>query len=311
MGTLLIALTIGMLAVDDRLASADLQAMRWFPFLFLFQLVLAILGCRELIALCGTERPPYVRLCYFGVLLLWLASTPPVRLGIAWSRQSMFWWFLDNQLPHWFVVIAVVAVLHLAIFLVGMASYREPGDTLERMARTWWIIAYVGFLPTFLVHIRWMYNPMGDFTTSALALAIFVPKFCDIGAYTVGRLFGRHKMAPVLSPGKTWEGAVGGLVFAVGATMLILFAGQEWFHWRDPFTLTVGPSYAAAIAFGLTVGAAGMLGDLAESLLKRDCQRKDASAVMPGFGGVLDVVDSVIFAAPVSYLWFFFMRGWK
>ena len=102
-------------------------------------------------------------------------------------------------------------------------------------------------------------------------------------------------MARVLSPKKTWEGAAGGLAAAVAAALAFdLLSGLPLFP----------RGLIAAAAFGLTVGTAGMLGDLAESLIKRDCQRKDASLAVPGFGGVLDVVDSVVFAAPVAYWWF-------
>ena len=98
-------------------------------------------------------------------------------------------------------------------------------------------------------------------------------------------------MTPVLSPKKTWEGLAGGLALAMVAAFGINRAGG-------------GLSDLSALGFGLAVGGAGVLGDLAESLIKRDCQKKDASAVMPGFGGVLDVVDAVLFAAPVAYWWF-------
>ena len=126
--------------------------------------------------------------------------------------------------------------------------------------------------------------------TVALALTIFVPKCCDIGAYFAGRMLGRHRMTPVLSPKKTWEGlAVGLVVSALAALGLNRFGG--------------GLSDPAALGFGLTVGGAGVFGDLAESPLKRDCQKKDASQAVPGFGGVLDVVDSVVFAAPVVSWW--------
>jgi phosphatidate cytidylyltransferase len=112
----------------------------------------------------------------------------------------------------------------------------------------------------------------------------------DTGAYFTGRLLGRHKMAPVLSPKKTWEGAAGGMVAAVLTALGINALGPV----LHPL---------AAVGFGLTVGIAGLLGDLAESLIKRDCQQKDASQIMPGFGGVLDVVDAIIFAGPVAYAW--------
>src|SRR5262249_50867561 len=124
-----------------------------------------------------------------------------------------------------------------------------------------------------------------------LALTIFVPKCCDIGAYFTGRFLGKHRMTPVLSPKKTWEGAAGGLASAV----LVAFVINAF----DP----VFNNTLVVAGFGFTVGAAGMLGDLAESLIKRDCRIKDASQAVPGFGGVLDVIDALLFAAPVAYVW--------
>jgi phosphatidate cytidylyltransferase len=131
-----------------------------------------------------------------------------------------------------------------------------------------------------------------DRGVTALALTIFVPKFCDVGAYFTGRFLGRHRMSSVLSPKKTWEGFAGGLAVAVLTALLI----------NGYFPILRGGA-AAAVGFGLTVGLAGILGDLAESLIKRDCRRKDASQVVPGFGGVLDVIDAILFAAPVAYCW--------
>src|SRR5205807_2466319 len=158
-------------------------------------------------------------------------------------------------------------------------------------------VAYLGLLPSFLAQLRW---PAGvgderfsEAGTLSLALAVFVPKCADVGAYFAGRLFGRHAMAPVLSPKKTWEGAAGGLAASVAAAIGMDRIGSA----------PVLANLWAEAGFGVTVGLAGMLGDLAESLLKRDCRQKDASHVVPGFGGVLDVVDSVVFAAPVAYCW--------
>jgi phosphatidate cytidylyltransferase len=175
-----------------------------------------------------------------------------------------------------------------------MATFRDPGGSVVRIALVVFVTAYLGLLPSFLVQLRWPTLEPEEATrrgTVALALTIFVPKCCDIGAYFTGRLFGRHRMTPVLSPKKTWEGLAGGLVLSVvAAYTLNRFGG--------------GLSDRSALGFGLIVGAAGVLGDLAESLIKRDCQMKDASQGVPGFGGVLDVVDSVLFAAPVAYIWF-------
>jgi phosphatidate cytidylyltransferase len=99
----------------------------------------------------------------------------------------------------------------------------------------------------------------------------------------------------VLSPKKTWEGFTGGMI---GGSLIAVGIGQVW---------PVFSGLAEAVAFGVVVGLAGVFGDLAESLVKRECQTKDASKSIPGFGGLLDVVDSVLFAAPVAFLWF----SWK
>jgi phosphatidate cytidylyltransferase len=176
-----------------------------------------------------------------------------------------------------------------------MASFRAPGGSVVRMALAVWVVAYLGVLPSFLAQLRWppfrgASEALGRAEVAALALAIFVPKCCDVGAYFTGRFLGRRRMTPVLSPQKTWEGFVGGLTAAVLGTIALN-------HWLPRLGLW------PAVGFGLTVGLAGILGDLAESLIKRDCRQKDASHSVPGFGGVLDVLDSIIFAAPVSYWW--------
>jgi phosphatidate cytidylyltransferase len=104
-------------------------------------------------------------------------------------------------------------------------------------------------------------------------------------------------MTPLLSPKKTWEGAAGGLLASIAAAIAINRLGPA---------LNYG---LMEIAFGISVGLAALLGDLAESLIKRDSGQKDASQVVPGFGGILDIVDSVIFSAPVSYWWLKVVSG--
>jgi len=196
----------------------------------------------------------------------------------------------------WRVIVAAFAAVVLAAFLLEMATFVEPGHSVARISLALFVVAYLGVLPSFLVQLRWLPplpGPAADVPrgVGALALAIFVPKCCDIGAYFTGRLFGKHKMSPVLSPKKTWEGFAGG----VGAAVITAFLLNRAF-----------PALSGdwvALGFGVTVGVLGVLGDLAESLIKRDCQKKDASQAVPGFGGVLDVVDSIIFTAPVAYAW--------
>jgi len=268
MGAILIALAAGVLTLDGWLAP-------YYPFLLVVVLGLALAACYELLSLLDESRRPSGRLCFAAVAALVLTN---------WLVRA----FLPEAHP-WTWIGGVFAAVVLAVFLEEMAVFQEPGHSVNRMALAVWIAAYLGLLPCFLAQLRWLPDNRG---TLAVALAIFVPKMCDTGAYFTGRLIGRHKMAPVLSPKKTLEGAVGGLTLAAVTAVVLNQLGPA-----------LAGGLAAEIGFGLTVGLAGMFGDLAESLIKRDCQAKDASHVMPGFGGVLDVVDSIVFAAPVSYWW--------
>jgi phosphatidate cytidylyltransferase len=119
-------------------------------------------------------------------------------------------------------------------------------------------------------------------------------KASDIAAYAVGSLVGRHRMAPVVSPGKTWEGAAAALMAAVAVAWLVCEQASG-----------TGPKPAGGFAvFGLTVGIAGIAGDLSESLVKRDLHAKDSGVALGGMGGFLDLVDSLLLAAPVAWvLW--------
>jgi phosphatidate cytidylyltransferase len=299
MGAVLILLVLGVLLLDSQLAP-------YYPVLFLLILVLTLLGCYELLALLGPRRP-WPSLCYLAVTAL---------ISVNWLPHVCPWARTISPDPLRWVFGTYVAVVLIA-FLAAMASFEPSGgsnppgaegpgglhptlasrtDTLSQVSLTLFTVTYLGVLPSFLAQLRWPIHArledLNQQAVLALTLAIFVPKCSDTGAYFTGRLLGRHKMAPVLSPKKTLEGLAGGLLLAAVAA---------WgFNRLGP---VLPGNDLAAIGFGLTVGAAGVLGDLAESLIKRECRQKDASQVMPGFGGVLDVVDSIIYAAPVSYCW--------
>lgn len=279
MGGILIALAGAMLILDQPYAP-------YFPFLLLFLLGLTLAACLELNYLLGTDRAPPLWFCLLSLLAIDLAN---------WPTHI---WF--PKFDAWSGIMAALVGVVLGSFLVEMARFRRPDGAIVRIALSVWIAAYLGLLPSFLVQMRWLQFtspesfpcPQG---VAALILTIFVPKFCDIGAFFAGMTLGRHRMTPLLSPKKTWEGLAGGLLTAMAVAVVFnriwpVLPGQDW----------------TALGFGLTVGLAGVFGDLAESLIKRDCMKKDASHMVPGFGGVLDVVDSIVFAAPVAYLW---LRG--
>ena len=262
----LLALVAGVVLI------ADESFAPIFPGLLAIALSVGLLGTRELRLLIPTENRPRLGLCLLGIVAV---------IGANWLPAIV-------TVPPWEPVIAAVAGFVLAAFCLEMWTYRGPGGNTARIASAILIVAYLGILPTFFVKLRWLPQHAGV----ALALAIFVPKCGDIGAYFTGKLLGRTPFSPLLSPKKTWEGIAGGTVTAM---MTAIGLGS------------VVPIFAGGIleaaAFGLVVGWVGVLGDLAESMVKREVQAKDASASVPGFGGVLDVIDSVIFAAPVVYWW--------
>jgi phosphatidate cytidylyltransferase len=276
MGTVLVGLAVGVLVLDQFLAP-------WYPFLFLLIAGLSLPAGLELRQLLDDRHRPDVWLCCTGLAAAVIANWLPHLPGLN-----------DWQPSPWPWIVGTLTAILLSLFLVEMSRFQTAGNAVHRLAATTWIIGYLGLLPCFLAQLRWLDEGRPGKGTAALALAIFVPKVCDIGAYFVGRFLGRHPMAPRLSPKKTWEGAAGGLAFAVLTAVVLdrILPGS-----------CLGENLAVESVFGLTVGAISMLGDLAESLIKRDCGRKDASHILPGFGGILDVVDSVIFPAPVVYLW--------
>jgi phosphatidate cytidylyltransferase len=189
--------------------------------------------------------------------------------------------FLPNPLG--WMLLALSAGIILA-FVGEMRRYKKPGGVTINLAGAVFAMTYVGLLVGILVLIRMNWGLWGVLSV------IVVVKMTDTGAYTVGRLIGKHKLVPILSPGKTIEGAVGGLIFAcIGSCVVFTLMGSE-------------THFVGWIVYGLLVGTAGVIGDLAESLIKRDVQIKDSSTWLPGFGGVLDILDSILIATPVAYL---------
>jgi phosphatidate cytidylyltransferase len=182
-------------------------------------------------------------------------------------------------------------------FVVQSLQFEKPGLTMAKIAGTILAVAYVGLLASFTIQMRWFEGPHQGIL--ALVFLFATAKGADTGAYTLGRLAGRHKLWPKLSPHKTVEGAVGGIVFGIVAALIVTAISR---YLLDVPTL----EWPVAVVYGLVVGAVAQLGDLMESMIKRDCERKDASTTVPGFGGVLDVIDSLMFAGPVAYaLWLY------
>ncbi|MGE4285556.1 MAG: phosphatidate cytidylyltransferase [Phycisphaerae bacterium] len=238
--------------------------------------VLLIVSVKEFIALArdkGARVFPFA--AYTGASLL--------ALGY-FLRQFWVFFPFPCSLEEMHLVISIVAVLS-TMSLSFLTQGRNHGNegTILNCGATILTVMYLGFLTSFFLAIRLNH---GIF---ALILFISVVKLCDVGAYTFGKLFGKHKFAPIISPKKTWEGLAGGALFSAiaGASMSAGFHIMDW---------------KLGAVFGIVFAFIGQYGDLMESMLKRDAGIKDSGHKLPGFGGILDIVDSLVFSAPFAYL---------
>lgn len=185
-------------------------------------------------------------------------------------------------------------ILILLIFTLGVFVRQFPQKLnpqgIETMAVTIFGLMYVAWLGNFMTRINFI-SEQGRYF---VMLLVVVTKFTDIGAYLIGSSIGRHKLIPRISPKKTWEGTIGGVVFAVGGAFLC--------RWIMPEAMAV-VTVTHAVVIGLLLGIAAVIGDLAESLIKREAGVKDSSTILPGHGGCLDMVDSLLFTAPLMYVY--------
>lgn len=174
-------------------------------------------------------------------------------------------------------------IILITLFIIHFAR-RESQNAVNLIAVTLFAIFYIGWFFTFLVKIRFLEDG-----SKLVAYLLLVTKAGDIGAYLVGSNFGRHKLIPRISPNKSVEGAIGGFIFSIVCAVL----SRYYLAWM---------SFGFIMISGVLIGVFAQLGDLAESLIKRDYDVKDSSVFLPGLGGMLDVIDSLLFTAPVFYI---------
>ena len=288
-GFTLAGITLAVLYLDEWMAP-------WFPLWLIVSLLATGLAALELISLLNaTSAKPSGNSLFAGVIAVVLANWAPHLSSHAHQVPQLIGRLDYDPLSPihalaW-PLLAYIGVVMIT-FIAQSAQFEKPGGTMATIAGTVLGVTYIGLLGSFLIQMRWLDGPYHGLPP--LAFLIVTAKGADTGAYTLGRIAGRHKLWPRLSPNKTIEGAIGGLLFAVGGSLLVAAIGRFLLH-------VTTLSWPAAVAFGLVVGTAAQLGDLMESMIKRDCARKDASDTVPGFGGVLDVLDSLLFAGPVGF----------
>jgi len=276
------------IAILASLCWADTHVGRPGIFLLPLAIVLCLLATRELLDIFRAGgRSPVAWATYLGTLLPVLAAGAP----IAWAVYP------QNCPVGRVGWLAFGLAAGLMVALIGeMLRYRQPGSTITNLAASSLSILYLGGLLGFLIQLRLLPDggwPTGDRGMIALLSLVVVVKLSDTCQFTFGKLFGRHKLAPAISPGKTWEGALGGVAASVVISSMLLAAVFEKFGSEV--------DYVSILAYCLLVCIAGIVGDLAESMLKRDAGVKDSSQWLPGLGGILDLLDSLLIAAPVAY----------
>lgn len=283
LGPVLILLLLGVLWFDawlDEMAlpgmlSELLERKTWPPGTAVFLLVaaLAVMAARELAAMLKSKK---------------IAASSSVNTVAALVGLGVL-----GLVPYSVSGVEATAVLAggaIAV-LVGSIAYFSRHHNLEGVITSAGGAAlafvYLGMALGFIVLLR------REYPAAVLLWVLMVTKCCDIGAYFTGTAIGRHKLIPWLSPGKTWEGLIGGVLFsalvgALGAWML-----TEW----GSFELKI----AVGAVLGAILGLVGQVGDLMASALKRDAGQKDSGGSLPGFGGVIDVLDSPLLVAPVAF----------
>ena len=223
---------------------------------------------------------------------------PLIKLGITCAVAYVFATFLYTQ-GIWPSLMPPI-VLVGSLFLFSLYFLFHADNPLVNLAITIFGLAYLALPLSLTVDINYFFK---DTTVQDgrwwLFYLLSVTKMTDTGAYFIGRFFGKHKLAPHISPKKTIEGAIGGMLFSIGISLLF-----AWLSNAFPTTVKLSLSYWEALWLGMAMGFVAQIGDLIESLLKRDGGIKDSNQ-LPGLGGMLDIVDSLIFTTPLV---FFFLK---
>jgi len=277
--------------------------------------ILALAGARELHVLLRIRgHRPHAVLAYATIGLLMLSP---------WFSAAGFLGDRSDQIEgmRWQLVWLGVGVISTALLQV---LRRQPREALRDVGATWLMILYLGFLPSFANQIRCGRDIPGDDGAWAILIIILIVKFSDIGGYLVGFTVGRHKLIPGLSAGKSVEGTLGGIAASVGLAVGLVAVAHTMEAVAGPAASSDGGEipklildmtgmlgrlgYIGAAVFAAILATVALLGDLFESSLKRDANRKDSAAVIPGYGGILDLTDSPWTALPVA--WFLLTEVW-
>lgn len=259
------------------------------PILLVFCILLAVRSTWEMTSLLRIRsfEPRFPLVCLCTVLILLGTWFNPVWHAVQGTELPHAWETMGSTMM-------VFSLVVLLLFFVAALRFREPGRSMETLSSELLIVTYVGVLLSATAQLRWVAGHEAGYLI--LGSLIIAAKGGDIGAYTLGRLLGRKKLSPFLSPKKTWWGARGALI----SSALLSIA---WLHFMPGiFNPEWSPCpWPLAALYGIIIGGMGVVGDLCESLIKRDVGQKDSAPLLPGFGGIVDMLDSVLYTGPVAY----------
>ncbi len=286
-GPLLILLLLAVVVVDDRLDQVQLTGFwqdlfngkahppRGLAMFALAVFVAAPLAAWELAAITRAQ----------GIASQWVLTALAAMLGVV----------LSYSIPMSTDAVSAIAILSTGMVVVFVASlltfsrHKNVQGVVAAAGAVMFAMVYIGLMMGFLLALRRSHSAWW------IVGIILTTKTCDSGAYFTGKSIGRHKLIPWLSPGKTWEGLIGGVLASTGAGLLCAWLSSRFLGESDHVPLGLGAIW------GLIFGLVGQFGDLMKSLLKRGAGIKDSSSLLPGLGGVLDVLDSPLMVAPVAY----------
>jgi len=258
-----------------------------------------------------THPPRGLLLFGLGLLVLPLAALEIVCVIDAQGIRTAKWLtilaadlglVLSFSIPMSTETVTAIAIVSTGMILVFVGSlltfsqHRNVEGVLAAAGAVMFAMVYLGLMLGFLLALR------REHSAWWIVGVVFTTKACDTGAYFTGRAIGRHKLIPWLSPGKTWEGLVGGIVLAMIVGVGLALASQQWLGDSDHVPIWLGA--ACGFAFAIV----GQFGDLTMSLLKRGAGLKDSSKLLPGLGGVMDVLDSPLMVAPLAF-WMLTLAG--
>jgi phosphatidate cytidylyltransferase len=216
--------------------------------------------------------------------------------GVVFIAGSFYYFSKYGPASCYDFEVAVLLFFLLIVFARQMFERTRDVRPLETMAYTIFGFLYVLWLFNFVTKLVYLFpRHDGHFTGQYYVLyCIVVTKFSDMGAYLVGSICGKHPLIPHISPKKTWEGFAGALGFSVlGSYGTLYLAGSRLAY--------LNPVHAGIL--GVLLGLAAIIGDLAESIIKRSTDTKDSGNMLPGIGGVLDLIDSLLFTAPLLFFY--------